>query len=711
MSIYVPPRTHETAKAGPVGPGAGVLNTEFLLPMMLPNQPGKRMQEAVKLGREVAYVKAAEATIGGKIADPLLGVGWHIEDPDDETIDDSYPDPRAREAYALIARPQGNVNPREVGIVYSRDAIWEVTSRHMGLAGQGAWYLDQLNDFGIPNALFYLRPDRLTPDMSGSVLTGWKLDCRPGMPEGTPLDLESVLLVQLETPDDGVFAQGLVESALTKALLNGAIDKHFAAVLHSGGRLAGILAPREGYIEDDGIFNQLTRDWRNITEQPESARRLQVARAPIDFTRTVATTDELKLIDLMSKNRDDLLALWRVPLSQLGGASPAGLNSGDIRKFDEAALWSGAVTPRLSRFATAIQLILDRFGPYLGWVPTIEFDIPEFDDDSPRYDKLSKSTSTPLRNSERRALIGLDPFGPDVLGPSGVPLDDEVWMPITIQSMAFAPEPVAAPALVATMATTTEGAALETDEIAQVKATIAPAHLAGFRTSLTSLRANVQRRTTPHLKRSVADILDQQRHDIAARVRDKYDAISRKPRDTSVWWPSDGRWDRAMTDALKPALLGVAETVRSHVVETLGPATKAGPLAPAGAVAYVLNRGAARVTKINQTTRDGISDLILAGLDAGMGPAELGDSIESWSGFDEYRSEMIARTELMDAYNSAAIGSYDELGVEYVEAIDGDEDEECRDRVAGNPYTLDEAASEEDHPNGTLDWIPVLGEG
>ena len=92
----------------------------------------------------------------------------------------------------------------------------------------------------------------------------------------------------------------------------------------------------------------------------------------------------------------------------------------------------------------------------------------------------------------------------------------------------------------------------------------------------------------------------------------------------------------------------------------------------------------------------------------GMGPAELGDAIEGWSGFDEYRSEMIARTELMDAYNSAAIGSYDELGVEYVEAIDGDDDEECRNRVANNPYTLDEAASEEDHPNGTLDWIPVL---
>ncbi len=67
---------------------------------------------------------------------------------------------------------------------------------------------------------------------------------------------------------------------------------------------------------------------------------------------------------------------------------------------------------------------------------------------------------------------------------------------------------------------------------------------------------------------------------------------------------------------------------------------------------------------------------------------------------------MIARTELMDAYNGAALGSYADAGIEMVEAIDGDEDEECIARLAGNPYTIEDADAEEDHPNGTLDWVP-----
>jgi hypothetical protein len=85
----------------------------------------------------------------------------------------------------------------------------------------------------------------------------------------------------------------------------------------------------------------------------------------------------------------------------------------------------------------------------------------------------------------------------------------------------------------------------------------------------------------------------------------------------------------------------------------------------------------------------------------------MGDLIESATTFDEYRAELIGRTELMTAYNEAALGSYGEAGVGMVEAIDGDADEVCAARM-GNFYTLDQAELEEEHPNGTLDWVPVI---
>jgi hypothetical protein len=175
------------------------------------------MAQAVAIGREVAYVRLAEQTISSKIADPILGVGWHLEDPDGATVDDEHPDPRAREAFALVDRPMANVSDRRVRRL-TREEVWEVTSRHMGLAGCGAWFLDSLNEFGIPSAICYVRPDRLTPQYEGKTkLIGWWLDRRPGY-EGMDLSIDEIRLFVLETPNEGVFPPGLVESALTKAL-------------------------------------------------------------------------------------------------------------------------------------------------------------------------------------------------------------------------------------------------------------------------------------------------------------------------------------------------------------------------------------------------------------------------------------------------------------------------------------------------------------
>ena len=49
--------------------------------------------------------------------------------------------------------------------------------------------------------------------------------------------------------------------------------------------------------------------------------RAQIVRAPVEFTSTVMGVGEMQIIDLMYHNRDALLALWGVPLSQLGGTA------------------------------------------------------------------------------------------------------------------------------------------------------------------------------------------------------------------------------------------------------------------------------------------------------------------------------------------------------------------------------------------------------
>lgn len=134
------------------------------------------------------------------------------------------------------------------------------------------------------------------------------------------------------------------------------------------------------------------------------------------------------------------------------------------------------------------------------------------------------------------------------------------------------------------------------------------------------------------------------------------------------------------------------------------------------AVRKVLTDGGARITGINGSTRDRVMAVVqrtvIDGIARGAGPAEVANDLEDAladpSLFGEYRAELIARTETMLAYNAAALTTYTGYGVERVQAIDGDTDEECAARN-GKEFTILEAAVIQDHPNGTLDWVPILG--
>ena len=110
-----------------------------------------------------------------------------------------------------------------------------------------------------------------------------------------------------------------------------------------------------------------------------------------------ATVSELEVVAVANMSRDDILALWGVPATQAGIATPAGLNSGAVKGFDEAILWQGAIHPRLRAFQETLQYgLLDRLPMKLD----LELEEPEFDDDAPRYALLKNSENTALTNAE-----------------------------------------------------------------------------------------------------------------------------------------------------------------------------------------------------------------------------------------------------------------------------------------------------------------------
>ena len=321
-----------------------------------------------------------------------------------------------------------------------------------------------------------------------------------------------------------------------------------------------------------------------------------------------------------------------------------------------------------------------------------------------------------MRNVERRALIGLEPFGDPAL-------DNSVWMPNTLVLVATAPDENGNPVSIAAFGRTGVDAANQTPPdpnapppSAAMPAAMMPAKAAlppsaaKLHASLTRLRARVDREHTPVLRAALHGFLAAQRQDIATRLRTNAAHIAAKPTDHDTWFARK-RWDRELTGILARPLTAMAQNVNEHIGKAMP--VKAMPVS---AVDRALARGAARVTDINERTRRAVQAYLVAGIAEGASPADLADSIETGvlldngqPAFDELRAETIARTEITDAYNGAALASYADAGASEVQAIDGDGDEECAARD-GQVFSVEEAAGIEDHPNGTLDWVPIIAD-
>lgn len=487
------------------------------------------LRDALTVYRTNRWINRAESVISNRVS----GVPWHLEDENGDSVTDESSD-ALKAIRDVFEKPLGSL---ELARAYpsqpaTRRNLWGVTSRHMGLCNVGFWHLDEIDRaMGFPKRIFYIRPDRMTPDVKGATLAGWILD-QKAEGGGLHLSLEEILPFYLDQPDKGFFGVGLPESIWSTLAMPSAIDGHALDTLGSGGRLPGVYSPKSEQLNDD-TFARITGDLRVLKDMPDAAKRDLVAKVPLDFTPTAADMTSLNVILLSGMSRDDTLTHWGVPLSTIGGTTPSGLNSGDSRKYDEAALWQNAVQFRIDALRETIQLrLLDRLQA-TGMFLQLVVDVPAFDDDSPKYETANKATNLPLTNNERRALVGLPPL-------EG-PLGNEVRLPMTIQSIGAI-----------------DDAEDESSTMDAAKAKLP--NLKPLRDKAESL-----------LERDVRKVLDEMRAEIASRVTAKHEHLAKKPGDAHVWW-NEGKWRERLEKAIRPHLALAADTTAKRVSDMLEPA-------------------------------------------------------------------------------------------------------------------------------------------
>jgi hypothetical protein len=650
---------------------------------------------------------------GRKITNDLATLPWSVSDGDAESGD--------REA--VIEKPDLDIpfaslspidqfqrlmekpNPNQTGRV-----LRQKTQIRIDFGGAAFWYLENAGS-GLPTAIYGISPSRMWPARAkdGSLL-GWILD-RDAPSGGTPFDKDEIMVFSAATSDDeDWFGVSVVEAVFSQVPLTDQIARHTSDVLTTGGRLAGMAWPKDRAL-DEAEFLDAQRAWRNVSSDPNAARRLLLFPEPMEFAAGASTPAEIGIPELATLNRDEILTAFPLSPYMLGVPTPGGLNSGEVRREDRRDYWEGTIHPRADMLQEVIQTeILSRYEKAEGKTYNFQIEEPNLDDAPVLLEKAAAYRGL--------VSIGMDPK--EAL--KAVELDHIKWLGLPeLLDPAKQAEAARQAAEAGAQAKPGEVTTLVNDSTrrdnTQTQTTLGKS-MASQVISAIKAREDVSR----HAALLLTDFLDGQRERVVDKLRA---SLPKDKADRKSWVKADPEWwngtveDAELSGVLRVIYEDSARGGLQNVADALG------RIVPNKAVARItddlLTYGGERIVDINARTLQAISIELAEGTKRGYSVAQLIDGVpaEDFRGvlnvgldngvgvWGDARAETIARTETALSYNRAALGGYREFNVRQVQAIDGDKDEQCAVRN-GQTFSLDDAYGIADHPNGTLDWVPVV---
>jgi HK97 family phage portal protein len=378
---------------------------------------------------KVAYVWAAVSVIAYNFA----ATPYALWDDDDEQEDPDDP------LLALMARP----NPNQSGFRFLEQLIY-----YLELTGNAYVTLEEVDASGQPREMYLPNPARMRIKPGPDGVQGYVYDSSPsgrsgGIASSTLIPYEPDEVIHIAYPAilDGYYGVGNVEASEQLLNIVTAMAQQEFAYWDSGGRIIGVL--ETDHRLSDADFLRLKRDWQLASMDKRQRVRTAILEQGLKYTPIAEGMRALDLVNIDRNKRDQVLAVFGVPLPKIGIMEMAQY------KMDEADafFWQETMAPKFVRFEDAWQALVDRYNPRL----RLQFTRKTFEDDQYKI----TAAQTMLLNSictidEARSLVGL-PVLPN--GNGQVILVSNLVMPVHVTDVgevatnAATPPPAPAPAV------------------------------------------------------------------------------------------------------------------------------------------------------------------------------------------------------------------------------------------------------------------------
>jgi HK97 family phage portal protein len=230
-------------------------------------------------------------------------------------------------------------------------AFRESAQQHEELTGEQYWLIVR-NPVGLPQELWFVRPDRMEPVPDAQNFLAGYIYHGPGG-EDVPLRTEDVIFLRRPHPTDPYRGMGAVQSIL------GDLDARYLSTEYNRNFFLNSATPG-GVIESDNNisdedFNTFQARWAETHKGVANAHRVAILEAGMRWVDRKYTMDDMQFVELQDASRETIREAFGFPKSMTGATddvNKANAYAGEVM----FARWM--TKPRLLRTKEALNTVL-----------------------------------------------------------------------------------------------------------------------------------------------------------------------------------------------------------------------------------------------------------------------------------------------------------------------------------------------------------------
>jgi HK97 family phage portal protein len=583
--------------------------------------------------------------------------------------------------------------------------LFESTQAFKDLEGNSFWFLARDRDGeGEIKQIYQLRPDKITivPDpTNATAVMGYIYSTQDG--GKMPLSPKEVLHFKTFNPlGNHPFVHrgmGIVQASAWSIDTDNEVRKWNYSFFKNSARPDGILYSDGGAV-DQTDYNRLREQWKQEHQGSENTGKVAILSGGIKWQEVSRSQKDMDFVAQRNFNRDEIMSLFKVPKPILGITEDVNRANADASIYVFALR---TIKPAMQRIVDTLnEFLVPEFGDTL----ELRFTSPVPDDRTETVAGYTVGINKWLSRNEIRAFEGLPPTenGDSFFGTmSDMPIDEVKAQPVKSAKP------------------TSKCSHTSTEKIIDAfMAKKSPARVVKSANDkkavyLEEWNKAVDKNATL-LKKKLIQYFDKQKAEVIKNVNEELKGLEAK--EYIYKGVDDMLFD---TDtAISTGISLITPFIENFIKESGGSASAlvngTFDSSTSNISKFIADRSKFFAKTINETTKDELFTTIKDGISNGEDLASISERVsEVYVKATDFRTDMIARTEVSASANFGAIEAYTQAGVEKIEwKVVNPEDDDCL-MNEGVEVKIGEAFPSGDtyppiHPNCVCTTIPIFND-